>query len=107
MASSNFSEGQSISRPALFSGSNYAYWKTKMTIFLQSLDCEIWETVELGYVAPTKVAGGKTIPKPRADWDQADKRATQMNAKAMNALICALSSEEYNRVVQCRTAQQI
>ncbi|GAA0158550.1 hypothetical protein LIER_15543 [Lithospermum erythrorhizon] len=31
----SFKEGGSISRPPLLDGSNYGYWKAKMTAFLQ------------------------------------------------------------------------
>ncbi|GAV88506.1 zf-CCHC domain-containing protein/DUF4219 domain-containing protein/UBN2 domain-containing protein [Cephalotus follicularis] len=31
-------EGSSITRPPFFDGNNYSFWKTRMTIFLQSLD---------------------------------------------------------------------
>ena len=31
-------EGQSIVRPPLFVGDNYAYWKTRMRLFIQAND---------------------------------------------------------------------
>ncbi|GAA0187234.1 hypothetical protein LIER_34522 [Lithospermum erythrorhizon] len=46
-----FKEGGSISRPPLFDGSNYAYWKTKMTAFLRSIDSKTWKAVRAGWTA--------------------------------------------------------
>ena len=36
------SEGQSPVRPPLFVGDNYAYWKTRMKLFIQASDYEVW-----------------------------------------------------------------
>ena len=33
-----FSEGQSIARPPMFNGNDYAYWKVRMGIYLSSVD---------------------------------------------------------------------
>ena len=33
-------ECQSIVRPLLFVGENYAYWKTRMRLFIQAIDYE-------------------------------------------------------------------
>ena len=34
--------------PPLFDGINYAYWKVCMRAFLQSLDENVWQAVEIG-----------------------------------------------------------
>ena len=34
--------------PPLFDGTNYAYYKVCMRVFLQSLDEKVWQAVELG-----------------------------------------------------------
>ena len=38
-----FSEGQSIARPPMFNGGDYAYWKARMKIYLVSVDYDVWE----------------------------------------------------------------
>lgn len=38
---STFKKGQSTIRPPFFDGNNYSYWKTRLRIFLQTLDYEI------------------------------------------------------------------
>jgi len=52
MASSNnaSSEGQSIARPPMFDGTEYTYWKTRMRIFLNTINT--WEIVESRYKKP-------------------------------------------------------
>jgi len=67
MASSNFlfPEGNSINRPHIFNGVGYHYWKTRMQIFIEAIDLNIWEAIEIGPYIPTMVARNGTIEKPR------------------------------------------
>src|SRR5436190_685935 len=91
-------EGQSTQRPPLFDGNNYNYWKCQMRIYLQSFNPEIWQIVESAYTPPTT---------PVDKWSTNDKKLMQTNAKAMNALFCALERNEFNRVSNCKTAHEI
>ncbi|KAH9792990.1 Integrase catalytic domain-containing protein [Citrus sinensis] len=96
---STFREGQSTTRPPYFDGNDYPYWKTRMRIYLQALDYEIWEIVNDGPFMPlTKNEVGEDIPKPSRDWNEFKKRKASLNSKAMNALFCALDKKEFHRV---------
>ena len=44
--------GQSLIKPLLFDGTNYAYWKVRMRAFLQSLDEKVWQAVGIGWTKP-------------------------------------------------------
>ena len=48
--------GQSLIISPLFDGTNYAYWKVRMRVFLQSLDEKVWQAVEIGWIKPTEVS---------------------------------------------------
>ncbi|KAH9697997.1 hypothetical protein KPL71_023833 [Citrus sinensis] len=99
---STFREGQSTTRPPYFDGNDYPYWKTRMRIYLQALDYEIWEIVNDGPFMPlTKNEVGEDIPKPSRDWNEFEKRKASLNSKAMNALFCALDKKEFHRVSSC------
>ena len=52
-----------------------------MRVFLQSLDENVWQVVEIGY---TKL---KEAP---ADWDDAKIKAENFNSRALNALFSDL-----------------
>ena len=54
--------GQSLLIPPLFDGTNYAYWKVSMNIFLQALDEQVWQAIEVDWIKP------KEAPM---DWDDA------------------------------------
>ncbi|XP_077232456.1 uncharacterized protein LOC143869783 [Tasmannia lanceolata] len=90
-------EGQSTTRPPYFNGSNYGYWKANMKIFLTQ-DFQIWRAIQNGYTLPTKNLD---------EWAEQEQQASNYNAKAMNALICALSPEEFNRVANLTSAKEI
>ena len=44
---------QSLIIPSLFDGTNYAHWKVCIRAFLQSLDENMWQTMEIGWTKPT------------------------------------------------------
>ncbi|XP_077221693.1 uncharacterized protein LOC143855458 [Tasmannia lanceolata] len=96
--SSGYVEGQSVSRPPYFNGSNYGYWKTQMDFFLQSLDFEMWELIEDGYIPPTS---------DRSKWSAAQTKRAALDGKGVNTIFCALSPDEFNRVSTCKTAKDI
>jgi hypothetical protein len=35
-------EGQSTHRPPLFTGSDYGYWKTRLTLYFKAQDYHVW-----------------------------------------------------------------
>jgi hypothetical protein len=100
-------EGMACGRPPLFDGSNYGYWKTRMSFFINAIDFDLWTIIENGYEPPMVEVNGVSISKQRAIYTREEKRKAELNAKAVNALFCALSPTEYNRVCTCRTAKEI
>ena len=53
-----------INKPPFFTGSDYQFWKNKMTWYLESLDLEVWKTILFGYTFPTKDVDGGKEEKP-------------------------------------------
>jgi len=113
MASTNFlfPEGNSINRPPIFNGEGYHYWKTRMQIFIEEIDLNIWEAIEIGPYVPTIVngsttSGSTTIEKPRDKWSEEDRKV-QYNLKAKNIITSALGIDEYFRVSNCTIAKEM
>ena len=100
-------EGQSTVRPPLFVGENYAYWKTRMKLFIQASDYEVWRIVQNGPIIPMKKVGDQDVVKQEEEWDTNDLKSAQLNAKAMHTLFCALGASEYNRVSLCENAKEV
>ena len=53
------------------------------------------------------VVNGVSIPKLEEDWDENDIKQSEINAKAMNLLYCALDPSEFNRISTCTFAKEI
>ncbi|GAV61646.1 LOW QUALITY PROTEIN: zf-CCHC domain-containing protein/DUF4219 domain-containing protein/UBN2 domain-containing protein, partial [Cephalotus follicularis] len=89
-----------------FYGNNYSHWKAKMTIFIQSLDYNLWDLIVDGPHLPSiRDENGENIPKPRITYNDDDRRRVQLNAKAKHVIICAINSCEFNRVSSCISAK--
>ena len=88
--------GQSLIIPHLFNDTNYAHWKVRIRVFLQSLDEKMWQAVEIGWTKP------KEAP---ADWEEAKIKAVNFNSRALNALFSAVTNEEFKKMSSTKTAQ--
>ena len=89
--------GQSLIIPPLFDGTNYAYWKVRMRVFLQSFDENVWQAVEIGWTKP------KEAP---AYWDEAKIKAANFISRALNALFSAVTNEEFKKISSIETAKE-
>ena len=98
MALYGFQEGHSLIRPPFFNGTDYTCWKTRMRVFLLSLDLNLWDIVENEF---------EMSSLPMNHWNDLEKKMFSLNAKAMNALYCALDKNEFNRVSMCDSAFDI
>eukprot|EP00253_Pinus_taeda_P002420 PITA_02420 len=92
---SNYEREASI-RPPILCGTNFIYWKVRVTSYLQSLGTEVWDIIDTGYTFP--------LATPI---DLAEKKQFETNAKAVNTLLGCLSQLEFVKVMQYKTAKEI
>ena len=57
-----------------------------MKIFIQALDYDMWSIIVNGSHTPTKIIDGIESTKSEREWDEVDKKMTQLNAKVINIL---------------------
>ena len=88
---------QSLNVPPYFDGSNYAFWKVRMRAFLCSIDEVVWDAVKIGW---TKPEATKSI------WDKAALAASNANSKALNAIFCGVSSDEFHQISHITIAKE-
>ena len=88
---------QFLNAPPYFDGSNYAFWKVKMRAFLCSIDETIWDAVDVGW---TRLEAAKFT------WDKAALRAINANSKALNAIFCDVSPDEFHRISHITIAKE-
>jgi len=77
-----------------------------MQIFVEVIDLNIWEAIEIGPYIPTMVVRNATIEKPREQWDE-ERRRVQYNLKAKNIITSALGMDEYFRVSNCKNVKEM
>jgi hypothetical protein len=88
-------EGTSTSKPPLFDGTNFAFWKIRMRTYLMALGADVWDVVETGYTKPVVLA------------NKDDKLEFSFNAKGMNAILNGLAEAEFVKVMHLNTAKEM
>ena len=111
MASANqnpvFKDGGSNNKPPLFCGEYFDFWKIRMKDHLEVQGEEIWDAVENGPFSPVCIVNGIGSSKPKASWNEDDKKKFLYNKKAINLLQGALSMDEFFRVTTSTTTKDI
>ncbi|CAM8895564.1 unnamed protein product [Rhodiola kirilowii] len=97
-------EGQSITRPPLLEGSNYATWKPVMRSFLKSLDEKALKAVLTKPMMNNLT--GEPIAKPEALWTEEEDKASMGNSKAMNAIFSAVDENVMKLIINCEVAKE-
>ena len=80
-----------------FDGNNYAFWKVRIRAFLCSINDTVWDVVEAGWTRP-EVA--------KSTWDKAAFAAANANSKALNAIFCGVSPDEFHRISHIMVAKE-
>ncbi|GAV57048.1 AAA_PrkA domain-containing protein/UBN2 domain-containing protein, partial [Cephalotus follicularis] len=78
-----------------------------MTIFLQSLDYQLWHIIVNGLRMPTRMTEGVVSLKTENEFNDNDFRMLQLNSKAKHVLFCAVGLNEFNRISSCDTAKEM
>jgi hypothetical protein len=86
-------EGTSASKPPLFDGTIFSFWKVRMRTHLMALGADVWDVVETVYTKPV-VLDSKD-----------DKLEFSFNAKGMNAILNGLVEADFVKVMHIETAK--
>lgn len=68
-----------------------------MRAFLCSIDDTVWDAIEVGWTRP-KAA--------KSTWDKASLAAANANSKALNAIFCGVSLDEFHRISHITIAKE-
>ena len=102
-----YDQGRSTTRPLLFRGTNFSYWKNLMQMFIKTENYELWNIVTKEPYIPQTTVDGKTVTKTEDQYTQEDFAKLSKNCKAMHILYCGLDANEYNRICACESAKEI
>ncbi|XP_070036540.1 uncharacterized protein [Nicotiana tomentosiformis] len=72
-------------------------------------DLELWDMICDGPFVPMKIIGEGTVivPKPRKEYNDADRKAIEKNFRVKMILICGIGPDEYNCILACQSAKEI
>ena len=68
-----------------------------MRAFLCAIDESVWDFIENGYVKPRMA---------KFNWDKAALALANANSKAIDAIFCGVSSDEFHRISHVGTAKE-
>ena len=88
---------QSLNVPPFFDGNNFAFCKVRMRAFLCSIDDTVWDAIEASWTRP-KAA--------KSTWDKAALVVANANRKALNAIFCGVSPDEFHRISHITVAKE-
>ena len=102
-----YREGASINRPPLFEGNNYPFWKSRMQIFLQTLDYGVWDAVENGPFIPMETVNNVQVPKHFLSWTPEENRRAHFDIRARNAIVSSITLNEFYRISRGKSAKEM
>ncbi|WZZ70033.1 hypothetical protein YC2023_081403 [Brassica napus] len=85
----------------------YGHWKVKMKASLQSVDMDVWASVEDGYEVPKAVdKDGVVVNKPLAKWTKREKEMSKYNAKALCGIFTSVKKKQLDLIQGCKNAKE-
>jgi len=103
----SFAEDAYINRPPMFDGLNYAFWKIRMEIFMESIDIGIWDAVVNGPFVLMQVIKEETVKKCWSKWSESERKKAQYDSLARNIITSGLNMDEFFRVSHCNPAKEM
>ena len=101
-------EGGFVNRPPLLDGTNYDYWKSRMSAYLKSIDSKTWKAVLKGWEHPVvldKDGNKTTVLKPEDEWTLPEDELYLANSKALNALFNGVDKNMFRLIKKCDVAK--
>ena len=102
-------EEGSINRPPVLDGTNYDYWKARMTAFLKSIDYKTWKAIVKGWTPPVnKTTEGSSTTldyKKEEDWTKEEDEEALSNSKALNAIFNGVDKNMFRLINTCTVAK--
>jgi hypothetical protein len=86
-------EGTSASKPPLFDGTIFSFWKIRMRTYLMALGVDVWDVVKNGYTKLVVLAS------------KDNKLEFIFNAKGMNAILNGNTEVKFVKVMHLKTAK--
>ena len=64
---------------------------------MQTLGEQVWQAVEVGWIKPKEAS---------VDWEEVTINAANFNSRALNALFCGVTNEEFKKISSMEVAKE-
>src|SRR4051812_26813150 len=91
-------------RPPVFDGGNFEYWKDKLESYFLGLDSELWDLLMDGYKHPVKATG---VRLTRQGMNDDQKKQFKNHQKCRTVLLNAISHAVYEKISNRETTCDI
>src|SRR3954467_15407360 len=91
-------------RPPVFDGENFEYWKDKLESYFFGLDGDLWDLLMDSYEHPVNATGVKLT---RQEMNDDQKKLFRNHHKCRTVLLNAISHAEYEKISNRETAYDI
>ena len=99
-------EGGSLACPLVLDGTNYAYWKQRMEIYLTAIFEIVWQCVRTRYISPIKIdKDGVEFLKPVKEWTNDELDTSGYNAKELNSIVNGVDVFQHQLISTCKTSK--
>src|ERR1044072_2014787 len=97
-------EGGSVTRPHVLDGTNYDYWKARMTAFLKSIDNKTWRAIVKGWTPPVSKTTGESSTTT-LEYKKEEEEAWA-NSKALNSIFNGVDKNMFRLINTCVVAKE-
>ena len=95
-----------LNTPPLFNYSIFYIWQDRFKMFIQSINHELWETINDMFI-PTYQVNGKVVDKLDSLWTKEEKRKFDIDFKTKSFIKMSLDDSKFFYVHQWKTANKI
>ncbi|XP_073045932.1 uncharacterized protein [Primulina eburnea] len=96
-----------VFRPPVLDGSNYALWKVKMRMYIKSIEERAWQRVLDGWSPPRIVDDdGDSRSKPESSWSNDEVQTSNFNSKALNAIFTSVDINMFCLITNCISGKE-
>ncbi|XVF17124.1 hypothetical protein REPUB_Repub10bG0092300 [Reevesia pubescens] len=101
-------EGHATNQPSLFDDTNYQLWSTRIAIYIQTCDMDMWDIIMKGHFVPSKKnKANEIVPKSKFKWTTDDKVKEILENELVKKLLQSLSKSWKPKVIAIKEMKNL
>ncbi|KAL8507061.1 hypothetical protein ACS0TY_017808 [Phlomoides rotata] len=96
-------------KPPVLDGTNYAYWKPKMRMYIKSIEEHAWRSILTGWEPPKTSTDedNEVTLKRELDWTSDEITTTSFNSKALNTIFATVDISMFKIISNCISTKDV